>query len=72
MINKSQLKLIMKDKFKIIDNPLVESVFMVADQDNEGAVDVRVLCTVIAIHLPYGTIDSRLSLVFEILRNRSI
>ena len=61
----------MSDAFKVRDNQLLENIFMIADVDGEGALDIRELCGALLIHMK-GEIEVKLALFFEIMKNRSI
>ena len=61
----------MSDAFKVRDNLLLDNVFMIADLDGEGALDIRELCGVILLHMR-GEIELKLALFFEIMKNRTI
>ena len=61
----------MTDVFKVRDNRLLDNVFLIADIDGTGALDIREICASMIMHMR-GTIEHRLALLFEILKNRSV
>lgn len=61
----------MADMFKIRDSKLLDNVFLIADIDGEGALDIRELCAVLLLHLR-GSVDHKLALFFEIMKNRNV
>jgi len=61
----------MNDVFKIRDTKLLENVFMITDVEGDGALDIRELCAIMLFHTR-GTIDLKLALFFEIMKNRTI
>jgi hypothetical protein len=46
----------MSEKFKVRDPKLSENIFMLADIENQGALDIRELCGVLIFHLK-GDLD---------------
>lgn len=71
LVNKSQFKLLMNDVFKIRDSKLLDNVFMIADVDGEGALDIREICSTMLFHMR-GTIEIKLALFFEIMKNQTV
>ena len=61
----------MTDVFKIRDPKLLENIFMITDVEGDGALDIRELCAVMILHLR-GTIEFKLALFFEIMKNRTV
>jgi len=61
----------MTDLFKVRDNKLLDNVFMLADVDGQGALDIRELCAVLVIHMR-GEIEFKLALFFEIMKSRTV
>ena len=61
----------MSDSFKIRDTKLVENVFMIADIDGQGALDIRELCASILLHLNTKT-EYKLAMFFEIMKNKTV
>lgn len=61
----------MTDVFKVRDQKLLENVFMIADLDGMGALDIREICAGMIFHMR-GSIDHKLALFFEIMKNRTV
>lgn len=71
LVTKGQFKLLMVDEFKIRDEKLLDNVFLIADVDGEGALDIREICANILFHMR-GPIELKLALFFEIMKNRKV
>ena len=71
LITRGQFKLVMTDIFKVRDPKLLENVFMLADLEGEGALDVRELCAIMLIHMR-GELEFKLALFFEIMKCRTV
>lgn len=61
----------MTDKFKVRDPKLLDNIFMLADVEARGALDIREICAVLLFHLR-GSVEIKLSLFFRMMRNRTI
>ena len=61
----------MSDAFKIRDAKLLDNVYMIADVDGDGALDIREILAAILFHLR-GTIEFKLALFCEIMKNRTV
>lgn len=71
LVTRSQFKLLMTDKFKVRDPKLLDNIFMLADVEARGALDIREICAVLLFHLR-GSVEIKLSLFFRMMRNRTI
>jgi len=70
LVSKGQFKLLMTDVFKVRDPKLLDNIFLIADVDGEGALDIREICASMLMHMR-GTIELKLALFFEIMKNRT-
>jgi len=71
LVTKGQFKLLMVDEFKVRDDKLLDNIFLIADVDGEGALDIRELCAVLILHMR-GSIELKLALFFEMMKNRTV
>ena len=65
LVTKEQFKLIMLDVFKVKDAHLVNNVFVIADTNGNGALDIRELIGNIIFWLR-GTLGYKFALFFEV------
>ena len=61
----------MTDQFKIRDAKLLDNIFLIADIDGVGALDIREICVTMLLHMR-GAIEFKLALFFEIMKNRTV
>lgn len=71
LVTKGQFKLVMTDVFKVRDSRLLDNVFLIADIDGAGALDIREICASMIMHMR-GAIEHKLALLFEVMKNRSV
>jgi Ca2+-binding EF-hand superfamily protein len=71
LITKGQFKLVMTDVFKVRDNRLLDNIYLIADIDGSGALDIRELCAGLIMHMR-GAIEHKLALLFEVMKNRTV
>ncbi|CDW80465.1 hippocalcin-like protein 1 [Stylonychia lemnae] len=65
LVTKEQFKLIMLDVFKVKDAHLVNNIFVIADTDGNGALDIRELIGNMVFWLR-GTLGYKFALFFEV------
>jgi hypothetical protein len=53
----------MADNFKVKDSKLLDNIFMLADVTNNGALDIREICSTMIFNMR-GSMDHKLSLFF--------
>ena len=71
LVTKGQFKLMMTDIFKIRDSKLLDNVYMIADVQGVGALDIREIAAAMIFHFS-GPIEHKFALFFEIMKNRTV
>ena len=71
LITRGQFKLLMTDVFKIRDSKLLDNIYMITDVEGDGALDIRELCAVMLLQMR-GSVEFKLALFFEIMKNRTV
>ena len=61
----------MTDIFKIRDSKLLDNVYMIADVQGVGALDIREIAAAMIFHFS-GPIEHKFALFFEIMKNRNV